>query len=109
MPRERNDLYARALGVSLRAMRKYKNWSVTEVGRRIGVSRSAVSSWEEGRGSPSWSHLVAISGVFNIKLSNVIIAVEKTAATLEQQNDPTTQPTAATNNAQRKSLGASGD
>lgn len=101
MPRAKNDLYARALGVSLRAARKYRNWSMTELARKVNVSRSAVASWEDGRGSPSWAHLVTFAIVCNVKLSSLIISVEKAAAMMESQNDPTTEPTPSSHNTER--------
>ena len=101
MPRAKNDLYARALGVSLRAARKYRNWSMTELARKVNVSRSAVASWEDGRGSPSWAHLVTFAIVCNVKLSNLIISVEKAAAMIESQNDPTTEPAPSSHNTER--------
>lgn len=101
MPREKNDLYARALGVSLRAARKYRNWSMTELARKVNVSRSAVASWEDGRGSPSWAHLVTFAIVCNVKLSSLIISVEKAAAMMESQNDPTTEPAPSSHNTER--------
>ncbi len=94
MPRARNELYARALGVSLRAARKYRNWTMTELARRINVSRSAIASWEGGRGSPSWAHLVTFAAVCNVKLSSLIISVEKAAAMMERENDPPIEPAA---------------
>lgn len=94
MPRARNELYARALGVSLRAARKYRNWTMTELARRINVSRSAIASWEGGRGSPSWAHLVTCATVCNVKLSSLIISVEKAAAMMERENDPPIEPPA---------------
>lgn len=101
MPREKNDLYARALGVSLRAARKYRNWSMTELARKVNVSRSAVASWEDGRGSPSWAHLVTFAIVCNVKLSSLIISVEKAAAMMESQNDSTTEPAPSSDNTER--------
>ena len=101
MPRAKNDLYARALGVSLRAARKYRNWSMTELARKVNVSRSAVASWEDGRGSPSWAHLVTFAIVCNVKLSSLIISVEKAAAIIESQNDPTTEPAPSSHNTER--------
>jgi transcriptional regulator with XRE-family HTH domain len=101
MPRAKNDLYARALGVSLRAARKYRNWSMTELARKVNVSRSAVASWEDGRGSPSWAHLVTFAIVCNVKLSSLIISVEKAAAMIESQNDPTTEPAPSSHNTER--------
>lgn len=101
MPRSKNDLYARALGVSLRAARKYRNWSMTELARKVNVSRSAVASWEDGRGSPSWAHLVTFAIVCNVKLSSLIISVEKAAAMIESQNDPTTEPAPSSHNTER--------
>lgn len=101
MPRLKNDLYARALGVSLRAARKYRNWSMTELARKVNVSRSAVASWEDGRGSPSWAHLVTFAIVCNVKLSSLIISVEKAAAMMESQNDPTTEPAPSSHNTER--------
>lgn len=101
MPRAKNDLYARALGVSLRAARKYRNWSMTELARKVNVSRSAVASWEDGRGSPSWAHLVTFAIVCNVKLSSLIISVEKAAAMMESQNDSTTEPAPSSHNTER--------
>lgn len=101
MPRSKNDLYARALGVSLRAARKYRNWSMTELARKVNVSRSAVASWEDGRGSPSWAHLVTFAIVCNVKLSSLIISVEKAAAMMESQNDSTTEPAPSSDNTER--------
>lgn len=101
MPRAKNDLYARALGISLRAARKYRNWSMTELARKVNVSRSAVASWEDGRGSPSWAHLVTFAIVCNVKLSSLIISVEKAAAMMESQNDPTTEPAPSSHNTER--------
>ena len=101
MPRAKNDLYARALGVSLRAARKYRNWSMTELARKVNVSRSAVASWEDGWGSPSWAHLVTFAIVCNVKLSSLIISVEKAAAMIESQNDPTTEPAPSSHNTER--------
>lgn len=101
MPRAKNDLYARALGVSLRAARKYRNWSMTELARKMNVSRSAVASWEDGRGSPSWAHLVTFAIVCNVKLSSLIISVEKAAAMMESQNDSTTEPAPSSDNTER--------
>jgi len=98
MPRARNELYARALGVSLRAARKYRNWTMTELARRINVSRSAIASWEGGRGSPSWAHLVTFATVCNVKLSSLIISVEKAAAMMERENDPPIEPAAPGDN-----------
>lgn len=101
MPRAKNDLYARALGISLRAARKYRNWSMTELARKVNVSRSAVASWEGGRGSPSWAHLVTFAIVCNVKLSSLIISVEKAAAMMESQNDSTTEPAPSSHNTER--------
>lgn len=98
MPRARNELYARALGVSLRAARKYRNWSMTELARKVNVSRSAIASWEDGRGSPSWAHLVTFAAVCNVKLSSLIISVEKAAAMMERENDPPIEPAAPSGN-----------
>jgi len=94
MPQARNELYARALGVSICAVRKYRKWSMTELARRINVSRSAVASWEGGRGSPRWAHLVIFAAVCNVKLSGLIISVEKAAAMMEEKNDPAIEPAA---------------
>jgi hypothetical protein len=52
---------------------------------------------------------VTFATVCNVKLSSLIISVEKAAAMMESQNDPTAEPAPATDNAQRKSLGASRD
>jgi hypothetical protein len=44
---------------------------------------------------------VTFAIVCNVKLSSLIISVEKAAAMIESQNDPTTEPAPSSHNTER--------
>ena len=47
-------------------LRKQHNLSQEELAEKLGISRQAVSKWENGTSDPSTSNLIAISKLFNI-------------------------------------------
>lgn len=57
-------------GEQLRALRLRSNKSVSEVSRKIGVSRQAISDWENDVGKARWNTFLAylsVCGVSNIQ------------------------------------------
>ena len=46
--------------------RKKNGWSQEELANQLGVSRQAVSKWENGTSDPSTSNLIAIAKLFHI-------------------------------------------
>lgn len=54
------------LGMRITLLRAEKGWSQAELARRIGVSASAVSMYEQGRREPSLGLLVRLAREFGV-------------------------------------------
>ena len=52
--------------------RKSNNLSQEELAERIGVSRQAVSKWENGTSEPSTANLIALSKLYGISLDELV-------------------------------------
>ena len=50
----------------LQTLRKQKNLTQEELAEALGVSRQAVSKWENGSSEPSPSNLIAIAKLYEI-------------------------------------------
>ena len=57
----------------LQELRKSRGLTQEQLAQRIYVSRTAISKWESGRGTPSIDSLKALSA-FYIKISSLIMA-----------------------------------
>lgn len=58
---------------NLQSIRKEKNLSQEELAERIGVSRQAVSKWEQGSGYPETEKLILLSQELNISLDYLML------------------------------------
>ena len=47
-------------------LRKQKGYSQEELADKVGVSRQAVSKWENGSSDPSTTNLIALANLFDI-------------------------------------------
>ena len=47
-------------------LRKRSGWSQEELAEKLGVSRQAVSKWENGSSDPSTTNLIALANLFDI-------------------------------------------
>ena len=47
-------------------LRKRSGWSQEELAEKLGVSRQAVSKWENGSSDPSTTNLIALASLFDI-------------------------------------------
>ena len=56
------------IGERITALRKEKNISQTELATRLGVSRQAVSKWEQGSSSPDTSKLIQLAELFDTEV-----------------------------------------
>ena len=56
----------KTLGETLKELRTEKNMTQEFVAESLGVSRQAVSKWENGTSEPSTSNLIAIAKLFEI-------------------------------------------
>ena len=58
-------------GPKLRALRKAHGQSAAQLGNLIGISKTAVYHYENGKNTPTHKHLLAICELYNIKASSL--------------------------------------
>jgi len=56
----------------LAALRKEKGISQEELAEKLGVSRQAVSKWENGESSPDTDNLIALADIYGISLDELL-------------------------------------
>lgn len=64
------------LGARIRAEREARDWSLTDLAQRSGVSRAMISRVERGEASPTASLLGRLSGAFGLTLSALLVRTE---------------------------------
>ena len=60
--------YAYDFGQTLKNLRKYKHMTQTELGNRLGISKAAISKYEQGIASPPLDILRSMSAILNVSL-----------------------------------------
>lgn len=60
----------------LKAHRMHCNMTQEFVAGQVGVSRQAVSKWEQGLSEPSTSNLLALAKVFGVSAADLLNEVE---------------------------------
>ena len=68
----KNEYIKKTLGETIRNVRQEKKLSQEFVAEALGVSRQAVSKWENGTSDPSTSNLIALSKLFDIPVEDLI-------------------------------------
>ena len=61
----------------IRNYRKQAGMSQEEMAELIGVSRQAITKWENGTGTPDIANLVAIAELFQISLDELLLNKKK--------------------------------
>lgn len=59
----------------IKALREGKNMSQTDLAKRLGLTRSAVSAWEQGVSEPTLKNLVELSYIFNCS-SDYLLSID---------------------------------
>lgn len=67
----------RTLGEALKAHRERCHMTQEFVAQRVGVSRQAVSKWEQGASEPSTTNLIKLAGVFEVDPAELLREVER--------------------------------
>ena len=57
---------------NIRFLRKKKGWTQEKFSKKIGIKRSLVGAYEEGRSDPRLSNLLKMCEVFSISLDNIL-------------------------------------
>ena len=60
------------LGKRLASLRKEKGYSQEDLAAKLGVSRQAVSKWENGEASPDTDNLIALADIYGISLDELV-------------------------------------
>lgn len=68
----------------LQEARKRKKLSQKELAKLLGVSRTSVAWWEQGRKTPSQENLKKIEKVLNIKFA--IVTYQKISTEIEKES-----------------------
>lgn len=70
--REEKKAVCRSLGEALRAHRTEKRMTQEFVAETLGVSRQAVSKWENGTSDPSTSNLCALAKLYGVPVEELL-------------------------------------
>lgn len=68
------------LGSRIRLEREARNWSLSELAGRSGVSRAMINKVERGESSPTAALLGKLSGAFGLTLSTLLARAESSRA-----------------------------
>lgn len=74
--RKENTIIRKSLGEVLKSHREENHMTQEFVAEAIGVSRQAVSKWENGVSDPSTSNLISLAKLFNISAEELIHEVK---------------------------------
>ena len=50
----------------IKELRQARGWTQAELGRRLGVTRNGINSWEQGLSMPSPASLVDLARIFSV-------------------------------------------
>lgn len=67
---------AQSLGEALKAHRTSRNLTQEYVAESLGVSRQAVSKWENGTSDPSTANLMALAKLYGLSVDELLRQVE---------------------------------
>lgn len=74
--REEKAVVKQTLGETLKAHRVRCRMTQEFVAERLGVSRQAVSKWENGTSDPSTSNLIALAKLYEISVEELLKGVQ---------------------------------
>ncbi len=64
------------IGEKIKELRKQKGWTQEELAEKLFVSRTAVSKWESGKGTPNIDSLKDISAIFAVSIDELLSGEE---------------------------------
>lgn len=67
---------AKSLGETLKAHRTSRGFTQEYVAETLGVSRQAVSKWENGTSDPSTTNLMALAKLYGLSVDELLRAAE---------------------------------
>ncbi|MFT4066451.1 helix-turn-helix domain-containing protein [Paraburkholderia sp.] len=76
-----------AISARVKVEREARNWSLSELAERSGVSKAMISKIERGEASPTATVLGRLSGAFGLTLSTLLALAEQTGERLVRHAD----------------------
>jgi transcriptional regulator with XRE-family HTH domain len=76
-----------AISARVKTEREARNWSLSELAERSGVSKAMISKVERGEASPTATVLGRLSGAFGLTLSTLLALAEQTGDRLVRHAD----------------------
>ena len=61
------------VGKQIKHYRKAKGWTQAELAEKLGLKRSALGAYEEGRSEPRLETLVAMAQRFNVSIDTLVV------------------------------------
>ncbi len=74
--RKEKEQVCRSLGETLKAYRTERNMTQEFVAEHLGVSRQAVSKWENGTSDPSTSNLLALAKLYGTSAEELLKSIQ---------------------------------
>lgn len=71
-PAEQPSEQAKSLGEALKARRTAANYTQEYVAEALGISRQAVSKWENGTSEPSTANLMALAKLYGVSVDELL-------------------------------------
>lgn len=62
----------------IKFLREQKEYTQTELAKKLGITRSSVNAWEMGISVPSTQYIVELSNIFSVS-TDYLLGVEKTS------------------------------
>lgn len=60
-------------------LREQKNYTQTDLAKKLGITRSSVNAWELGISVPSMQYIVELSNIFSVS-TDYLLGVQKTSS-----------------------------
>lgn len=60
----------------IKELRKCRRWTQAELARKLGITRNAVNSWEQGLSMPSPAFLVDLAKLFSVS-TDYLLGIER--------------------------------
>ncbi len=71
------DNFDKALGARIRLERESRDWSLSDLAEKSGVSRAMINNVERGAASPTAALLGRLSGAFGLTMSTLLARAER--------------------------------
>lgn len=62
----------------IKFLREQKEYTQTELAKKLGITRSSVNAWEQGISVPSTQYIVELSNIFSVS-TDYLLGVDKTS------------------------------